>query len=108
MNQKKSTLETASIIISITTFVWIVFFDQNNLYRAVFENKDSGIVENEDSGTVENKDSGAVVVSEQEANGFEANQNNVSSIANPYIYAADRIEWLNGWMRAEKLKEAKK
>lgn len=99
MNQKKSTLETASIII-ITICIWIVFFDQNNLYRAVFEN--------EDSGTVENKDSGAVVVSEQEANGFEANQNNVSSIANPYVYTADRIEWLNGWMRAEKLKQQKK
>jgi len=100
MNQKKSTLQTASIIISMTTFVWIVFFDQNSLYQAVFENKDSG--------TVENKDSGAVVVSEQEANGFEANQNNVSSIANPYVYMADRIEWLNGWMRAEKLKQQKK
>lgn len=100
MNQKKSTLETASIIISMATFVWIVFFDQNSLYQAVFENKDSG--------TVENKDSGAVVVSEQEANGFEANQNNVSSIANPYVYTADRIEWLNGWMRAEKLKQQKK
>ncbi len=99
MNQKKSTLETASIII-ITICIWIVFFDQNSLYRAVFENKDSG--------TVENKDSGAVVVSEQEANGFEANQNNVSSIANPYVYMADRIEWLNGWMRAEKLKQQKK
>lgn len=47
------------------------------------------------------------VITEQEANGFEANQNNVSSIANPYQYTDSKLLWLKGWMRAEKLKQQK-